>query len=424
MPWRILSSHGEPGHRDGHRRARGAVPRAPRERQPRIVIQYPAPAVDGGRYPAKRCVGDARRGRGRRSSATATSCCARSSATAAPATRRWREAEMRADRRPPRRRPLGGRLRGRRASAAGEYTVEAWTDSFGTWRDELRRKLAAGQHELAGELVGGRRCCSAPRRARAQRRRPRADRARAATLDDAASPSPPSTTSRSGPSCSRPSSAPRSATAASRSSAPLAIEVDRVAGAVRRLVRAVPALVGRLRGRRAQLPRVRRARRSTCSTCRRSTRSATPTARAATTRSSPGRSDPGSPVGDRRRDRRPRRGPPGARDDRGLRRASSHAAREHGIDIALDFAIQCSADHPWLNEHPEWFHRRPDGTLKYAENPPKRYQDIYNVNWESRGLARAVGRAAATSSSTGSTAASRSSASTTRTPSRSRSGRG
>ena len=59
------------------------------------------------------------------------------------------------------------------------------------------------------------------------------------------------------------------------------------------------------------------------------------------------------------------------------------AAREHGIEIALDFAIQCSADHPWLTEHPEWFNRRPDGTLKYAENPPKRYQDIYNVNWNS-----------------------------------------
>ncbi len=56
-------------------------------------------------------------------------------------------------------------------------------------------------------------------------------------------------------------------------------------------------------------------------------------------------------------------------------------AREHDIEIALDFAIQCSADHPWLTQHPEWFHRRPDGTLKYAENPPKKYQDIYNVNW-------------------------------------------
>ena len=58
-------------------------------------------------------------------------------------------------------------------------------------------------------------------------------------------------------------------------------------------------------------------------------------------------------------------------------------AREHGLEIALDYAIQTSPDHPWLKEHPEWFHRRPDGTLKYAENPPKRYQDIYNVNFES-----------------------------------------
>jgi starch synthase (maltosyl-transferring) len=58
-------------------------------------------------------------------------------------------------------------------------------------------------------------------------------------------------------------------------------------------------------------------------------------------------------------------------------------ARELGIEIALDFAIQCSPDHPWLKEHPEWFFRRPDGTLKFAENPPKRYQDIYNVDFAS-----------------------------------------
>ena len=65
------------------------------------------------------------------------------------------------------------------------------------------------------------------------------------------------------------------------------------------------------------------------------------------------------------------------------------AGRAHGVEIALDFAIQCSPDHPWLEQHPEWFNRRPDGTLKYAENPPKRYQDIYNVNFDSedwRGL--------------------------------------
>jgi starch synthase (maltosyl-transferring) len=58
-------------------------------------------------------------------------------------------------------------------------------------------------------------------------------------------------------------------------------------------------------------------------------------------------------------------------------------AKKLGIEVALDFAIQCSPDHPWLREHPDWFHRRPDGTLKYAENPPKKYQDIYNVNFDS-----------------------------------------
>jgi starch synthase (maltosyl-transferring) len=58
-------------------------------------------------------------------------------------------------------------------------------------------------------------------------------------------------------------------------------------------------------------------------------------------------------------------------------------ARDHGVDIALDWALNASADHPWLKEHPEWFNARPDGTLKYAENPPKKYQDIYNFNWNS-----------------------------------------
>ena len=56
---------------------------------------------------------------------------------------------------------------------------------------------------------------------------------------------------------------------------------------------------------------------------------------------------------------------------------SCAAAREHGIEIALDYALQCSPDHPGCKEHPEWFHHRPDGTIKYAENPPKKYQDIY-----------------------------------------------
>jgi len=57
------------------------------------------------------------------------------------------------------------------------------------------------------------------------------------------------------------------------------------------------------------------------------------------------------------------------------------ATGELGMEVALDYALQCSPDHPWVTEHPEWFHRRPDGTIKYAENPPKKYQDIYPMNF-------------------------------------------
>jgi starch synthase (maltosyl-transferring) len=59
------------------------------------------------------------------------------------------------------------------------------------------------------------------------------------------------------------------------------------------------------------------------------------------------------------------------------------AARENGMEIALDIAFQCSPDHPWVKEHPDWFIHRPDGTIQYAENPPKKYQDIYPLNFES-----------------------------------------
>jgi starch synthase (maltosyl-transferring) len=58
------------------------------------------------------------------------------------------------------------------------------------------------------------------------------------------------------------------------------------------------------------------------------------------------------------------------------------AAGRHGLEIALDVAYQMSPDHPWVTEHPEWFRRRPDGTLQYAENPPKRYEDIYPIDFE------------------------------------------
>lgn len=59
------------------------------------------------------------------------------------------------------------------------------------------------------------------------------------------------------------------------------------------------------------------------------------------------------------------------------------ACQSHRMEVALDFAVQCSPDHPWLKQHPQWFRRRPDGSMRYAENPPKKYQDIVNPDFMS-----------------------------------------
>ena len=58
-------------------------------------------------------------------------------------------------------------------------------------------------------------------------------------------------------------------------------------------------------------------------------------------------------------------------------------AKEQNIEIAMDYALQAAPDHPWVKQHPEWFKWRPDGTVQYAENPPKKYQDILPIYWES-----------------------------------------
>ncbi|WP_029135718.1 alpha-1,4-glucan--maltose-1-phosphate maltosyltransferase [Nakamurella lactea] len=72
--------------------------------------------------------------------------------------------------------------------------------------------------------------------------------------------------------------------------------------------------------------------------------------------------------------------------------AFAAAAGEHGLAVALDIALQCAPDHPWVSAHPEWFTTRPDGTIAYAENPPKKYQDIYPLNFDNdpAGLYQAV----------------------------------
>ena len=130
------------------------------------------------------------------------------------------------------------------------------------------------------------------------------------------------------------------------------------------------------------------------------------------------------PVGDRLGGGRPH----GDRARRSARSTTStrfvEEAERLGLEVALDLAFQCSPDHPWVREHPEWFRHRPDGTIKYAENPPKKYQDIYPFDFECDDWRGALAGAARRSRCSGSSTACASSASTTRTPSRSASGSG
>jgi len=105
----------------------------------------------------------------------------------------------------------------------------------------------------------------------------------------------------------------------------------------------------------------------------------------------PGESDPGSPwaIGS------DEGGHDAIHPDLGTIEDFDHfvaAAQEQGLEVALDLALQCAPDHPWAREHPEWFTTRADGTIAYAENPPKKYQDIYPLNFDNdpEGLAAEV----------------------------------
>ena len=108
------------------------------------------------------------------------------------------------------------------------------------------------------------------------------------------------------------------------------------------------------------------------------------------------------PIRDWQQRRRPRRHPPRARHDRRFSPRCATLRTRHGLELALDFAIQCSPDHPWIKEHPEWFDWRPDGTVRYAENPPKKYEDIVNVDFYADTLFPACGLRCATSCCSGS----------------------
>ena len=321
---------------------------------PRIQIERVWPQLDCGRYPVKKTLGEPvdvwadifRDGH------EVLRAAVRFRRTGA---RRWREAPMQ--------QVESDRWTGvfePDALGLWEFTVAAWTDRWASWRWELERKANAGQEDLAGELSEGMALLG------------REGLTVEEALDPALAPGLP----------------PGHATTLA---APLAVDVDRLLARVGAWYELFPRSWGGFTGVEKVLPQLAELGFDVLyfppihpiGTTQRKGRNNTMPAK---------RGDPGSPWAIGSEEGGHTAVDPALGSLADFERLVARA-RELGIDVALDFAIQCSPDHPWLREHPEWFNRRPDGTLKYAENPPKRYQDIYNVNFDSedwRGLWEAL----------------------------------
>ena len=268
------------------------------------------------------------------------------------------------------------------------FQVEAWVDPYASWRNEIERKLAAGQEDLESELEEGAVLIEdAAGRLRAADRAVvheavRAMRAPGGVAERAASATAPAVSE----------ALARSTERRERERSPTyQVDVDRVRARFGAWYELFPRSFGGFAGVQEQLPRLAELGFDVVylppihpiGATHRKGRNNSPAAE-------PG--DPGSPwaIGGEAG------GHTAVNPDLGTLAEFEGlvmAARENDLEIALDFAIQASPDHPWLRDHPDWFHRRPDGTLKYAENPPKRYQDIYNLNFDSpdwRGLWQAL----------------------------------
>ena len=388
-------------------------PRAERQPPPRIQIEHAEPIVDCGRYPAKRTAARPSPSRPT-SSVTATRCCAPSCASAArrdgAGTRRRCATST-----PPTRASLGGIVRRR---PPGRWTFTSRRGPTRSRRGAGARPQGRRRHRgPVRRAVGGRaaargRCGLAEgadrERSSTRSRRARHDRADAHPHDAAlaldlrrrASGRP---TARSRRCCRSRSSS--TSTASAPASAP-GTSCSRARGAASRGSRALPRLA-ELGFDVLYLPPIHPI--------------------GVTNRKGPnnalvaGPGDPGSPWAIGHTTRRPRRDPPGPGHARRLRPLVADGRRTASRSPRLRDPVLGRP--PVAHRPPEWFNRRPDGTLKYAENPPKKYQDIYNVNWQSEDW-RHLWQALLDVVLFWVTTACASSASTTRTRSRSRSGSG
>ncbi|HEY7196440.1 MAG TPA: alpha-1,4-glucan--maltose-1-phosphate maltosyltransferase [Gaiellaceae bacterium] len=345
----------------------------PEKKPPRIVIQDVWPQVDCGRWPPKRTVGDR---------VDVWADVFRDGHDVLRAVVRYRRPGARRYGEAPMEHVSADRWTGSFVvDEAGLwcFSVEAWTDRFASWRHELERKAEAGQADLTGELSEG----AALLEDLVAGLKGTAQKTAQAALEAVAAESPQRDRVKA---ALAPELAVALATGSERPDAvalprPLDLDVDRERARFGAWYELFPRSWGGFAGLEKRLPEFAELGADVLyfppihpiGTTHRKGKNNAEIAR-------PG--EPGSPwaIGSEAG------GHTAVHPDLGTLADFDRlveSARAHGIEIALDFAIQCSPDHPWLREHPEWFHHRPDGTLKYAENPPKRYQDIYNVNFDS-----------------------------------------
>ena len=268
--------------------------------------------------------------------------------------------------------------------AIHEYTVEAWTDTFRSWQQEFAKKFEAGISDLQSEALAG----AAIVEAAAGRARDRADAARLREFAEQIGRGANSaiySTARSGELEVLMATYPDRADAAQYEPAPRVV-VDRTAALFGAWYEFFPRSAEG-RGDRGStfrdcLPRVDDARgmgfdviyfppiHPIGHTKRKGRNNAIT--------SEPG--DPGVPwaIGSETGGHKAIEPALGTLQDFDWLQKE---VRKRGMEIALDFAINCSPDHPYVKEHPDWFYKRPDGTIKYAENPPKKYEDIYPLNF-------------------------------------------
>jgi starch synthase (maltosyl-transferring) len=263
------------------------------------------------------------------------------------------------------------------------YTIEAWTDQFESWCDEVEKKRQAGQNvEL--ELIEGRAIVEAAlQQAEAQD----AARLRETLRDLSASGSAERTEKLLSPQLRELMGRCSSRSGAMRYPRELEVVVDRPAARFAAWYEMFPRSQGKVPGKGAtfddciaRLPEIARLGFDVVylvpiHPIGRVNRKG----RDNSTVAEPG--DPGSPyaIGSVEGGHRAVNPELGSLADF---RRFVRAAAALGLEVALDFAIQAAPDHPWVSEHPEWFRFRPDGTIKYAENPPKKYEDIVNVDFD------------------------------------------